>query len=265
MDDSIARHYAAGDERDRVRGGSSRIEFARTKELLERFLPPPAQVLDVGGGPGVYAVWLAERGYKVHLVDPVPIHVEQAAAAAERLSNPFTAAVGDARDLDAPDSSYDTVLLLGPLYHLTERDQRVAVLSRARQVVRPGGIVAATAISRFASLIDGLRSGWLGDPIFRAIVDRDLAEGQHRNPTDRPEWFTTAYFHHPAELSNEAEEADLAPDGLFGIEGPGWLLPDLWDDPRNRLAILDVARAAEEEPTLLGVSAHLLLIAHRAE
>jgi len=84
MDDgAIREHYGTGYERERLGGGSSRIEFARTKELLRRFLPPaPATILDVGGGPGIYAVWLADEGYQVHLVDALPLHVEEAAAAA---------------------------------------------------------------------------------------------------------------------------------------------------------------------------------------
>ena len=123
--------------------------------------------------------------------------------------------------------------------------------------MRPGGIVAAAAISRFASLLDGLVEGFLSDPTFAAIVERDLAEGQHRNPTERVEWFTTAYFHHPDELADEVREAGLALEGVFGLEGPAWLLGD-------RVApelALRAARAVEQEPTLLGVSAHLLAVA----
>jgi ubiquinone/menaquinone biosynthesis C-methylase UbiE len=79
-------------------------------ELLARYLPaPPARILDVGGGTGVHAIWLAERGYEVHLIDPVPLHVERA-----RVYNRFTVAEGDARDLAQPDCSADVVLLLGP-------------------------------------------------------------------------------------------------------------------------------------------------------
>src|SRR2546425_8478330 len=83
------------------------------------------------------------------------------------------------------------------------------------------GPVIAAAISRFASLFDGLANGYLGDPTFDAIAQRDLREGQHRNPTDRAEWFTTAYFHHPDELPTEVEEAGLDFEALLGIEGPG--------------------------------------------
>ena len=112
--------------------------------LLERFLPaPPARVLDIGGASGVYASWLSGRGYQVHLIDPVPLHREQAMA-----DGRFSVASGDARHLAEDDGSYDAVLLLGPLYHLTDRTDRVGALAEARRVTRPGGIVAAAVISR---------------------------------------------------------------------------------------------------------------------
>ena len=259
MNDEITVHYAQGVELERLTGQTSSIEFARTKELLERFLPEsPASVLDVGGGPGAYAAWLAERGYSVHLVDAVPLHVEEA-----RRRGGFTAELGDARHLAHDDSSFDVVLLLGPLYHLTERADRLLALAEARRVVRPGGFVAVAAISRFASLLDGLVHGYLRDPAFRAIVERDLAEGQHRNPDGRVEWFTTAFFHDPDELRAETAEAGLTLAGLFGLEGPGWLVSRLWDEPDGRDLMLFAARAVETEPSLLGLSAHLLAIATR--
>ena len=121
------------------------------------------------------------------------------------------AVVGDARALEAPDASADSVLLLGPLYHLTERPDRVRAWGEATRVVRPGGVVIGAAISRFASLIDGLNLGLLADPDFRPIVDEDLRSGQHRNPEQREKWFTTAYFHHPSELAPEMIEAGLEP------------------------------------------------------
>lgn len=92
MDDrSLSEHYGTGYERDRLAKGTSSIEFARTKELLQRFLPPaPATVLDIGGGPGVYASWLADLGYRVHLIDVVALHVEQATeASGDRFTTDF--------------------------------------------------------------------------------------------------------------------------------------------------------------------------------
>jgi SAM-dependent methyltransferase len=266
MDPEILGHYERGVELERLAGGSSRIEFARTKELLERQLPPvPARVLDVGGGPGAYAAWLAERGYEVTLVDPVPTHVREAASLAARSARSFTAALGDARDLEQADASFDVVLLFGPLYHLPERAERLGALSEALRVVRPGGLVAVAAISRFASLLDGLVNGYLADPRFDAIVEGDLREGTHRNPTGNVEFFTTAYLHRPDELPTELSEAGLVVDAVYGVEGPGWLRSEQWDEAAGREAILRVARAIESEPTMIGVSAHLLAFGHRPD
>ena len=259
----ILSHYGEGVEQPRLLGGTSRLEFTRTQLILQRFLPrPPARILDVGGGPGAYAYWLTDEGYTVHLVDAVPLHVEQARAAA----NGYTVELGDARSLHEPDASADAVLLLGPLYHLTERADRLCALAEAGRVLRPEGYIFVAAISRFASLLEGLREYRLDDPAFAQIVERDLREGQHRDPAARPEWFTTAYFHHPDELVREVRDAGLLLADLLAVEGPGWILPDFearWRDDRRRQELLDAIARIEREPSMLGVSAHLLAVARR--
>ena len=259
MDDEIRTYYEGGVELGRLESGYSRVEFLRTKEIVARFLPsPPVRILDVGGGPGVYSAWLAEQGHDVHLVDATRLHVQQAL---ERAEGRFTAVEGDARSLDEGDRSCDVVLLLGPLYHLTDRADRLAALREVHRVLRPGGFVAAAAISRFASLLDGLYGGYLSDPTFWPIVEQDLADGQHRSVGEAVA-FTTAFFHRPEELAAEVEEAGLELAGLFGVEGPGWLLvdrPDSFED------ILRVARAVEQEPAVIGTSAHLLAVGRKLE
>lgn len=132
-------------------------------------------MLDVGGASGVYASWLSDRGYQVRLIDLVPLHREQAAA-----DGRLSVAPGDARSLDEDDGSYDAVLLLGPLYHLTERADRVRALAEARRVTRPGGIVAAAVISRYASTLDGFFRGFIDKPGFPALMAEDLQTGQAR-------------------------------------------------------------------------------------
>jgi len=265
----IAAHYNAGVEQPRLAGGAGLLELARTQEIIERvFPPPPAVVYDVGGGPGAYACWLARRGYAVHLLDVVPLHVAQALEVS-RLDpgHPLAgAAVGDARRLPYANASADAVLLLGPLYHLTDRDDRLRAWREAGRVLRPGGVVLAAAVSRFASALDGLRTGFLDDPLFARMVDADLRAGVHRNPTGNPAYFTTAYFHRPEELPAEAEEAGLRHEATLGVEGPAWLLHDFenwWDRPERRERLLAVVRALEPEPALLGASAHLLAVARR--
>jgi ubiquinone/menaquinone biosynthesis C-methylase UbiE len=264
-------HYEEAIEKERLLGeGAGRLEYLRTRELLARHLPPPAAtILDVGGAAGAYALPLAKEGYFVYLVDPVPLHVEQAtAASAAQLEAQLAGVeVGDARSLSQGDESVDAVLLLGPLYHLTLRDDRIQVLREAWRVVCPGGVVVAAAISRFASTIDGLLRGFLLDPEFEAIVERDVREGQHRNPTERPEWFTTAYFHLPEELRAEVKEAGFAVEALVGIEGPAWAVPDLdiWlESPSQRAKLLAAIGRVEAEHSLVGASAHLLVVGRRS-
>jgi ubiquinone/menaquinone biosynthesis C-methylase UbiE len=265
----ILRHYAEVDEASRLRTGWFQLEQARTKELILRHLPPaPAIIVDAGGGAGVYACWLAKLGYQVHLLDPVPKHVEQARAASAEQPQHLLASVevGDARKLPLSDTSVDAVLLLGPLYHLVERDDRLACLREARRVLRPGGVVWGAGISRFASLFDSLSSGFFDDPAFASILARDLEDGQHRNSTGNPIYFTDAYFHKPGELSREFLAAGFQIVEIAAIEGPAWLARDfsrLWNDELQRERLLEVVRTVEREPSVLGASSHIMAIGRK--
>jgi ubiquinone/menaquinone biosynthesis C-methylase UbiE len=266
----IREHYDLAQEQSRLSAHGGQLEFYRTQEIISRHLRKKRVViLDIGGGPGRYACWLAKLGHFVHLVDPVPLHVEQARAASQ--SQPrralASATVGDARKLNFADNSAGVVLLLGPLYHLVKRSDRVKSLSEAYRVVKPGGLLFAAVISRFASVHDGLLQDFVRDRKFFRIVQRDLKNGQHRNPTNNPRYFTTAFFHHPDELTSEVQEAGFAPPQLYGIEGPGWLLPDFekyWNDRKLRSRLLAILKSLETEPTLVGQSAHILAVARKA-
>ena len=264
----VRAYYECGEEDTRLSAGGGRLEWARTWELLERHLPPPpAVLLDVGGGPGAYAVPLALAGYEVHLVDAMPLHVEQAGRAAETAAAPLASAVvGDARALPAPDATADAVLLLGPLYHLLETAERAAALAEARRVLRPGGVLVGVAISRFASLYDGLRQGWAAD--HPGIVESGLHTGTHRNPEALPGRFTTAHFARPDELAAEVTGAGFELAALVAVEGPGSWLPEVddWlDDPGRRDWLLRTIRRVEAEPSLLGASAHVLAVGQAPE
>ena len=274
--DDILAYYARGSEDARLAEDTrGRLERTRTEELLARWLPPPpAVILDVGGGTGHYALWLAGGGYTVHLIDPVPLHVEHARQrSAQAVHALASVRLGDARRLEVSDGCADAVLLLGPLYHLTQRAERVAALQEARRALRPGGLVLATAISRFASALDGLVQHLFDDPVFAAIAPRDLAEGQHRDRASdgalgRRAYFTTAYLHRPEELADELQAAGLDHVATLAIEGPAWLLQDLdaqWQDAGRQSTILSVVRAVEAEPSLLGASSHLLGVGRAAQ
>jgi len=267
--DEISDHYSNTAEKDRLFAGAGLVERARTGEMLCRHLPPPpARILDVGGAAGVHALPLAKAGYEVHLVDPVARHVLEAKEASAGQPERPLASIrqGEAQSLQEADGTVDAILLLGPLYHLTERADRVLALVEARRVLRPGGALFAAAISRFASMLDGLFTRNIEDPAFAEIVRGDLRDGRHRNPSGRQDWFTTAYFHRPEELRLELEAAGFSIETVVGLEGPLWLMPglaDRWADPRSREALLELVRSVETEASFLGVSAHLLAAARR--
>lgn len=242
-------HYRAYEEDDRL--ARHWVERVRTQQVLARHLPPQADVLDVGGGTGAHARWLAAQGHRVTLVDALPEHVEQAAA-----DGTYAVEVGDARSLAQADGSVDAVLLLGPLYHLVEPEDRSQALAEAHRVLRPGGVLFAGAVSYSASLLDGVAEGWLDDERFVEIVRADLATGRHRNPTADPRWFTTTFFHRPDELRAELATTGFAVEALLGVEGPGWIV----GEPGVSLV---AAELADAHPELTVLSAHLLAVGRR--
>ena len=265
----IVGYYGEADEDSRLRTGWFRLEHARTQELILRHLPPvPATIVDAGGGSGAYALWLAGLGHHVHLIDVVPKHVEQARAASVRQpEHPLASAeLGDARRLAHADGSADAVLLLGPLYHLVEKEDRLACLREAHRVLRPRGLLWGAGISHFASLLDSLTQGFFDDPNFAPIVERDLEDSQHRNPSSNPVYFTDSYFHRPGEMSRELLAAGFQVVEIVAIEGPGWLARDfdrLWNDGVQRERLLKVVRKVEREPSILGATAHIMAIGRK--
>jgi SAM-dependent methyltransferase len=268
LDPAIKAYYDTAFEESRLELGAFRLEELRSRELILRHAPDlPAVVLDVGGAAGAYAFWLAERGYEVRLLDAVPRLVDVARQRNELAVRRLAAcSVADARALPEPSESAAMVLLLGPLYHLVQEMDRHAAFSEAFRVLSPGGVLIAAGISRWASAMDGLARELLSDSEFVRIVERDLLDGHHQNPTARLDYFTTAYFHRPEDLRREVTDAGFEVEGLYGIEGPGWILPDLderWKNKERREMLLQVARALESEPSILGCSAHLMVVGRK--
>jgi SAM-dependent methyltransferase len=257
---AMRAYYNQGEEQGRLDSAHGQLEFERTKEIVARYLPPPPAVIaDIGGGPGRYAHWLADLGYQVRHRDLMPLHVEQVRQSAGT-GGRIDTGEADARDLDLDTASVDAVLLLGPLYHLVRRADRVQALAEARRVVRPGGPVLAVAISRWAARLDGI----LRLRLYQAGPDAEeqVAEVERTGwlPPFGPDSFT-GYTHRPAQLRAELTASGLRVADLVVVEGAAVLLDDLdarMADPEDRRVVLNTARALERVPELLGVGPHLL-------
>ena len=226
------------------------LERARTLEIVRSHFAG-GLVLDIGGGTGLYARALIDSGDSVKLIDPVARHVEQALQAG------ISAQVGDARALPFDDDAFDAALVLGPLYHLESRDDRLLALREAARVTRAGGLVFVGAISRFVAFgVDYL--GVAGAPGLSADQSALLADG-----TPPPGLrFPAGHFHTAEELQLELEDGGLEVREVVGVEGPaGLLLESLADAPQELIdAAFLLARAAPGIPGIRDFSAHLLAV-----
>jgi len=265
----MQEHYNVIEEKDRLSFGVGLLEKERTREIILRYLDKRSgKILDAGGAAGVYSFWLAELGYEVHLGDASPKHIEQAKTInANTKSKLASVAVLDARDLgEYADDSIDYILLLGPLYHLVERDDRWQALSECYRVLQRKGKLFAAGINRYASLYDGLSRGLIDDPYFVEILNEDLKTGQHRNPKNVPDYFTTTIFQLPEEMEEEIKEARFSLINLIAVEGPLWMTKDFgdrWQDESKRKQILDLLHVLEQHKVSLLTTHHYIAVAQK--
>lgn len=258
----MINHYTdVGKESKRLEGFS--LEKIRTKELVGRHIHSDnLDILDVGGATGVYSFWLSELGHRVTLIDPVPLHVQQARELSETSSHPLKDSfVGDARDLELPDNSFDVVLMFGPLYHLTEKADRMKALSEAYRVLKSGGLVFAVSISQYASTLNGFYYNMLEDPQFVQMMNRDLIDGQHRPPG--PQYFMNTIFHNPSWLKEEIISSNFTLKGFYAVESFADFMPNIEEfikDESQLELLLETIRKVEIEESLMGLTCHNMAV-----
>jgi ubiquinone/menaquinone biosynthesis C-methylase UbiE len=262
----IQRYYDENTEYEWERLERHRTEFAVTLRALGDYFPAPtASVLDIGSGPGRYAIELTRQGYRVTLLDLAAGNLAFAQDRAAEAGVTLDSLVqGDATALPAlPGAPYDAVLLLGPLYHLRTETARQAAVAEAWRVLRPGGVLAAAFICRFAPL----RFAAQVHPTWSVERAGELAEimttGLNRPDTG---YFIDAYFAHPTEIRPLLEGGGFETLALIGCEGvvarieegvntlsgAAW---EAWVELNYRLG---------QDPSLYGAAEHLLYIGKKA-
>src|SRR6185436_3429824 len=161
----IEEYYKSGIEKERLKADISQLEEVRTREIFLRYMESvPLKIADVGGGSGVYSFWLKSLGHHVHLVDPVEVNLENARTySAQNNIALDSISRGEARSLPYENDEMDVALLMGPLYHLQKKTERIQALTEAKRTVKKGGIIFCAAISRYASMLDGFTRNLIAD------------------------------------------------------------------------------------------------------
>jgi S-adenosylmethionine-dependent methyltransferase len=261
----IRRYYDQGTEQEWERMERHRTEVAVTMRALAGHLPPPpARVLDCGGGPGRYAIELARRGYDVTLFDLSPACLRLAEKKAAEAGVALAGYVqGTATDLSCfPDEAFDAVLLMGPLYHLLAEEDRRQTLAETWRVLKPGGTLFATFISRYAVLrhVAAHQPTW---PLEQTERLEMLMNTGILAPRGQNELKFVAHFAYPTQVGPLCQRAGFEVLTVLGVEGVVSMIEDkvnalsgkAWDTWVN------LNYHVAPDPSLHGGVEHLLVVA----
>lgn len=269
--DEVLEFYNSGAEKGRLERGLGKVELYRTKEILKKYIISTNNIIyDIGGGIGIYSSWLSEMNNKVHLLELAPSAVEYAIKS-QKKNNTFVAEVCDARNINRADESADVVLLMGPLYHLQNYDDRLLVLNEAKRVLKKGGLLFSVGISKFSSTTWALSTygkdnNFLDDDIYNNMIENELSSGIHVRPKEYPYFIAQAYFHTPLGLQKEVESVGFETIQKYAIEGIIWFTPCLdekWEEINSREKLLNIVRRTEIEDEIMGMSPHFMVISRK--
>ena len=280
IDTAVLAGYNAGIEFGRLRSGIGILEFERTKEiLLERLPKPPAVIYDVGGAYGEYAWWLASLGYEVHLFDLAEANI----ALSANLSAEYpgvrlaSAEVCDARSVPRPDRSGDAVLLMGPLYSITEYEERILAIRESCRLLKNNGLLFSAALTPYSVLVSRLRvyhenetpkRRELDDPAVLSIIERALADGCYINPEKKiAGGIGSSHLHTARALREELAAGGFATASVHGVMGGAWLAPNLEEllaNESTRALLMKTIRMLDTHEEIIGLSGHLLAVSTKA-
>ena len=141
--EALKNYYETHDEDARLRSRHGTVEFLTTVKYIEKYLKPGMKIIEIGAGTGVYSHYFAQRGYEVDAVEIMEYNIE-VFKKNTRSDEKVKVTQGDAVDLKGfEDGTYDITLLLGPMYHLYTKEDKLSALREAIRVTKPGGIVFA--------------------------------------------------------------------------------------------------------------------------
>lgn len=242
---------------------SRRLEYLTGIAYMDKFFEKGWKILDVAAGTGAYALHYAEKGLNVTACDITPAYVDILKEKAQKSGVRLPAYVNDARDLSIfPDNAFDCVLCMGPIYHLTEAEDRAQVLRECVRVLKPGGLLYVAYINKlfvFYNLALGSRQ-YLQEKWFQKIVINQEIRSNESDCFWTDAWFTT-----PQEIESMVGEfglekvAHVAQDGVEQLRGED--VNAMPVELFNKWVEFHIRTC--EEPGLLGISNHGLYIARK--
>ncbi len=263
----IAAFYDRGVEEEDSRLERHRLEYDLTWRYMTRYLPPSGSILEIGAATGRYTPALCRLGYSVTAVDLSAALLErcQRRLAAEGLRGQARLVVADARDLHAvPGTTFDAVLLMGPLYHLVDEEDRRRALREATDRLCGGGMLFSAFLSRLGVLGDLMRRapGW----IERADeVHSLLAIG--RRPDDAPTGGFRGYFARVSEVRELHETLGIQTVVLAGVEPAISADDESYNELQapHRELWLDLLFEVSSDETTVAASRHLLYVGRKGD
>jgi ubiquinone/menaquinone biosynthesis C-methylase UbiE len=262
---AVLEYYESYNEDGRIERDV--IEFLRTKDIILRNLPKEKiKIIDLCGASGHYAYWLAEMGHEVHLMDLSPKHIIEAKNNRIKYNAELASMTcGDARSLNYDNDSFDMVLLMGALYHLQEKDDRLKCLKEANRILKNNGTGVFSYISRHAPLLDGFYSEFIYNMDYN-IIDKKLLTGTHDNPESKKGNFTTAYYHTTQDIYDELLHTKFTDISIYAIEGFSSTLnkESYLNDTEKLKKLMYYLRYTEKNMEMIGISFHQLAIGKKS-
>ena len=256
ISEEIIENYKDFEEDKRLSDAFGRFEKEQTKDLILRYCKKKElTILDVGGATGAYSFWLAGLNHNVYLVDIVPKHIEISKNKTKNENLPVLKdyIVGDARKLPFEDNFADLLIMHGPLYHFTNRKDRIDSIQEANRVLKPGGTLLAFTITRYAGVNYGIREKLMYNDIYYSVIKNEVLNGIRDNNPKKIKSFLKAYFHLPNEIEEEIKACNFQFEKTIGILGTTWTTPDLKDaleDPIKLQRLKEISCLLENEPVL---------------
>ncbi len=265
MHEDVRKYYNNHVKEEDNRLSDHPFEVPVLLHFIERYLVPGRYLFDVACGTGRIAQLLLNQGYYLGLNDLSDKNID---LVNQRLENHrgllFTERADALKSKGWSKKMWDGILILGPLYHMLSKRNRLRLLSLAYEHLKPGGYVFSSFMTRAGALVYGIKNNPRGI-LYPDGVEKLWNTGSDKSFVEATKWFTHAYFAHPEEVTPLVKQAGLKPLHLAGAEGVFGERFELYHqlDEELKEPWMDFIIRNCEDPHMVQQSKHLLSVAQK--